>query len=187
MEGNVEMGLFSLRRDFAGKLEVLTGILNDEREQRLESQRLLTELLEKANKKQSRTEALCEDILETISKGEESPGVIPFELFSGIMEYFELLLHYCALSRDEALAGQVPLLTEKADFLLNEYGIEKICEVGVPADPELHKIERTEEPPSPELNKTVAEVLTSGYRMSGKVLQKAKVTAFVKKNGGNGL
>lgn len=183
----MRIGLFSLWRGCAEKLEALAGLVNDEHVQRLESQRLLVELLEKVNKKQSRTQALCEDILETLSEGEEPPNGVPFELFFGVMEYYELLSHYCAKSRDEALAQQVPLLAEKTELLLKEHGIERICEAGVVADPSLHKIERTEEPPSPERDKTVAEVLSSGYRMSGKVLQKARVTAFVHRSKVNGL
>ena len=174
------MSLFKLdKRNYSNELEALKALLKDNGEQQTENQRLLVELLEKTNKKQIRTEALCEDILATLS--EEHPGIIPCKLFFSIMEYFELLMHYCSLSKDEALSGQVPFLEEKTERLLSESGIERICDTGIPADPSLHTIERTVEPPLPELDKTVAEILTSGYRVHGEVLKKAQITAYVKR------
>lgn len=81
-------------------------------------------------------------------------------------------------TNDEAWRRQLDLAWRKLNEVRLPAGFAVVCETGIPVNYALHEVIGVTEAASPERNHLVAEVYSCGYVHMGKVLRKAKISAF---------
>lgn len=77
---------------------------------------------------------------------------------------------------DPAFLEGIQLVADKFASVLESFGVEKISEIHIPFDVNIHEALLRQPAPNPEMTPdTVLQVLENGYRIGDKVLRHAKV------------
>lgn len=169
---------------------------------RTETVHIVQEEFNKLSKRLHKQSSMLEDILETTQEYQQEKSRLEADiswreqqeeqlifLIMKYQEYLELISDYLMKDRNafpnnesENMDAQIKLVSDELENLRKKNGVEIVDKEGGKVDTSLHKIIETKGTDNMIMNGTVNRVLVPGIIYRGKVIQKAKITAFVYKN-----
>ncbi|MGB8454093.1 MAG: nucleotide exchange factor GrpE [Anaerocolumna sp.] len=168
-------------------------------EQRLASKQ--TELFDKFQKRINKQNAMLEELIEMAEENKEDKlnlekaldnenkqknGLL--NLILQYQEYLDLINSHLTVDSNYGEAenfnqwkAQLDLVYSELDHNMSLNGIEKISDIKVKVNTELHQIIETTETDHPYTNETVSKILVPGCIYHGTVIRKAKIIAYIYK------
>ncbi len=156
----------------SGKLEEIGRCTEQLRTAVLKHDMAIEDLLEKLEENESEREETGKQILEC----RQSEKLL-LELFESYQEQFWNLKRLAG-EKDETWAAQMALIGTKLEHCRQLCGISIIEESGIEVNYGLHEVLEAVDTEQQEKDKLVAEIISWGYLYKGRVMKKAKVTAY---------
>lgn len=168
------------------KFRVISGRMQENSEKLEEIGRCTEQLRTAVLKHDMAIEDLLEKLEENESEREESGKRILecretekllLELFESYQEQFWNLKRLAG-EKDETWSSQMALIGTKLEHCRQLCGISIIEESGIEVNYDLHEVMEAVDTEQREKDKLVAEIISWGYLYKGRVMKKAKVTAY---------